>query len=169
MGALLAIVLGSCGIFVLGLYAWQCVSARSSGDAFSWLSASVMLVGFIAMFVFGIIWGSTYLDSYNQVQRLNAFQNETMSAYEYTINRTESVTIDLSQTRGYSVTDFSYQQQGAAVSDRIKEFRDKISEYNQALYSLRGKNRLSVFGAMYYDAPDDLKPIRLGTVPAPNP
>ena len=40
-----------------------------------------------------------------------------------------------------------------------------IAQYNRELYNLRGKNRLPVIGAMYKDVPEDLKPIKLGSVP----
>lgn len=169
MSPLLAILLGSAAMFALGFFVWQCMSARSFDDAFSWLSGFVMVIGLVAMLVFGIMWGSTYYSSYNRIQSLAAFQNETMSAYEYTIDRTESVVIDTSQTRGGSFTDFSYQQQGMAVSERIKEFRDMVHGYNREVYKLRGNNRLPVIGAMYYNVPDDLKPIKIGSVSVPNP
>jgi hypothetical protein len=84
-----------------------------------------------------------------------------MSVYEYTIEKTERVVIDASGTRSGSFTDFSYQQQGQVVGERIKEFRNKVEIYNQQLYRLRGRNRMPVFGSMYYDVPEDLKPIKI--------
>ena len=165
MEVLLAFVFGSVAMFFLGLFAWIFVAKKEADDGFSWISAFVSLIGFIAMLAFGIVWGVTYMTSYNDIQRLSAFQNETMSAYKHAIDRTESVVIDASRTRGDSFTDFSYQQQGQSVSERVKELRDTVAQYNRDLYALEGKNKIPIIGAMYRDVPEDLKPIKLGSLP----
>ncbi len=103
-----------------------------------------------------------YLGSFSTARELEAFYHDTQSAYEYTISATEDVVIDPSETRGDAITDFSYQEQGQAVSERIREFRNKIAWYNEALRKLQGRNEWPILGAIYEDAPDDLRPIVLG-------
>ena len=103
-----------------------------------------------------------YLNSFSTARELEAFYHDTQSAYEYTISATEEVVIDPSQTRGDAITDFSYQEQGQAVSERIREFRNKIAWYNEALRKFQGRNEWPILGAVYEDAPDELRPIVLG-------
>lgn len=172
MVALLVIIAGCLLIAAAGFCLWMSGVGRCGRRTEeNWMRIGpgviLLFVFVIVALVFGITWGTTYLDSYNRVQGLSAFQNETMSAYQYTVDRTESVVIDASKTRDSSFTDFSYQQQGQAVSARIVEMRNEIAAYNRQLYDLRGKNRLPVIGAMYKDVPEDLKPIKLGSLPEP--
>ena len=164
MEALLALCTGILAMVAVGIVLWVKgwgSNEHGSGEDYAFLIPGCLMtiVGLIATLTFGIMWGSVYLGSYNSIQRLSAFQNETMSFYVYTINRTEWVVIDISGTREGALTDFSYQQQGQFVSERIKELRNKVELYNEELYGLRAKNRIPLFGAMYYDVPDNLKPI----------
>jgi len=162
---LLVILLGLGAMGVAGLFLWFVVSNVDDDDPLSWIGGIMTFVGFIAMFIFGIVWGIVYYGSYNDIQQLYAFQNETRSIYDYTVDRTESVVIDAGRTRGGSITDFSYQQQGQSVSERIKELRNRAELHNSKLYELRGKNKVPIIGEMYADVPEDLKPIKLETLP----
>jgi len=101
------------------------------------------------------------LDTAGKVSKMNAFYHETLSAYEYAVNRTEQVVIDVSGTRANSITDFSYDEQGKAVSERLKELRDLVAWYNETLRYLRVTNEWPILGDFYYDVPVDLKPIIL--------
>jgi len=121
----------------------------------------LIIVGVLAALIWGMAWGFSYLGSYDTIQEMRAFQNETMSAYEYSIVKTENVVIDISGTRQGAFTDFSYQEQGKAVSERVKELRDQVTWFNSTYYSYQGKNRIPIIGNMYYDVPEDLHPIRL--------
>lgn len=119
------------------------------------------VLGFVGMLVWGLIWGFNYLGTYQEVQRMEAFYNDTQMAYKYTIDRTEAVVIDVEGTRRGSITDFSYQEQGAAVSDRIREFRAKVDWYNSTLYVYRGMKEVPAIGDTFHEVPADLMPIRL--------
>ena len=170
MEVLLGIVFGSLFLAVAGIVIWKVGTGRDAHGTGE--KIEIMILG-IVMFVvfaiatlgFGIAWGSTYITSYNDIQQLRAFQNETMSAYQYAIDRTENVVIDASRTRDGSITDFSYQQQGQSVSERASELRNMVAWHNREYYRLLGKNRIPIIGAMYKDVPEDLKPIKLGSLP----
>ena len=155
----IALVLGGIVFLKMG----HGTDRKGTGENWCFLGsgAAMLVVGLFGALIWGISWGSSYLGSYNDFQRMRAFQNETMSAHEYAIDKTESVVIDVSGTRTGAFTDFSYQEQGKAVSERVREFRDKVSWFNETYYSYQGKNRIPVIGNMYYDVPEDLHPIRL--------
>ncbi len=163
---ILLILIGLIALVPIGivfLNKGQGTDRAGTGEKLSLLIPGVvmLIVGIIATLVWGISWGSTYVGSYNTIQRMRAFQNETMNAYEYAIDKTENVVIDVSGTRTGAFTDFSYQEQGKAVSERVKELRDEVTWFNSTYYSYQGKNRIPVIGDMYYDVPEDLHPIRL--------
>jgi len=125
------------------------------------LGTLMIVVGTIFSLVWGIMWGSTYLSSTIRVAELQAFQNTTYDSYIETILKTEAVVIDDTRTRGGSVTDFSYQQQGQAVSERMLELRNLVHEYNRELATLNRKNALPVIGSFYAPVPDSLQPITI--------
>ena len=129
--------------------------------AFGWAMA---VVGTICALTLAIMWLSMFFSSYVTIQNMGAFYSDTRSAYEYTIEKTQSVVVDISGTRADSITDFSYQEQGKTVSERIREFRDQVEWYNKTLRYLQAMNRLPVLGGMYADVPPELQPIQLQSI-----
>ncbi len=125
----------------------------------------MIIIGALGLFIWVFMSALIYFNSFARARELEAFYHDTRSAYEYTISATEGVVIDPSRTRGDAITDLAYQEQGQAVSERIREFRNKITWYNEELRKLQGRNEWFLLGALYEDAPGDLKPIRLGGVP----
>ncbi len=125
----------------------------------------MIIIGALGMFMWVLTSALIYFNSFNTARELEAFYHDTRSAYEYTISATEDVVIDPSRTRGDAITDLAYQEQGQAVSERIREFRNRILWYNEELRKLQGRNGWFILGAFYEDAPEDLKPIRIGVSP----
>ena len=148
---LLAMLLG-------GLYFGATCRAESPPSIAGWISFAAGALGLFCWIFISIM---VYINSFDMARELEAFYHDTQSAYEYTISATEEVIIDPSQTRGDAITDFSYQEQGQAVSERIREFRNKIVWYNEELRKLQGRNEWFILGAVFEDAPEELKPIRL--------
>lgn len=118
--------------------------------------------------VFGVVFAVFSLwaaagnaSSAGTVSRMEAFYHDTLSTYEYTIDRTEGVVIVARDSLDGTLTDFTYEEQGKAVSQRIAELRDQIEQYNYDLRYLRRVNGWALFGDLWYDVPDDLKPIKL--------
>lgn len=124
----------------------------------------------VALFlVFGIIalsWASAYgisaMNTYETVQKMSAFREATMSSYEYTINETRDIVINTDNTRDGSITDFTYNEQGKTVSERIKELRDQVEIHNYLIAKYRGWNNNWILSGMYYDIPDDWTYLILG-------
>lgn len=136
-----------------------------SASAPNVIGVILIAAGALGLFVWLFMSALIYFNSFARARELEAFYHDTRSAYEYTISATEEVVIDPSRTRGDAITDFSYQEQGLAVSERIREFRNKIMWYNEELRKLQGRNEWFILGALYEDAPEDLKPIRIGGGP----
>ena len=114
--------------------------------------AILACVVFVITVVWGIAWVATSVDSRANIQRMEAFREATIHAYEYTIDETENVVIAIDD---FSLTDFTYQQQGLAVSERIKELRNQVLWYNSTLAQYRGWNDNFFLSGMYADVPDD--------------
>ena len=152
---LLAVLLGGIALAV----------GSRSDTAPSVIGIVLAVSGALGLFTWLFMSILVYVESFDTARELEAFYHDTQSAYEYTISATEEVVIDPSQTRGDAITDFSYQEQGQAVSERIREFRNKIVWYNEELRKLRGHNEWFILGAVFEDAPEELKPIRIGGAP----
>lgn len=146
---------------ILGGLIAAIVGAKADKDSLWVPGLAVMVLGIAFTLVWGIVWGATYSSTTVRIAQMQAFQDETMPAYLYTIRRTEDVSIDPAGTRGQSFTDLSYQQQGMAVSERIVEMRDLVHRYNERLAGYERKNAMPVFGSMFADVPDSLHFIRL--------
>lgn len=129
------------------------------------IGVTLAIAGGLGLFIWAFVVLLVYTGSFSTARELEAFYHDTQSAYEYTISATEKVVIDPSETRGDAITDFSYQEQGQAVSERIKEFRNKVAWYNKALRKLQGRNEWFILGAVYEDVPEGLKPVRIGDSP----
>lgn len=156
-------------LLLLALLIFGCIVTGIFGTKASWgggkdgLIASSIGLGVLS----GILWlfimvGS--ITTYSDVKDMVAFYDTTMEAYVWAIEETGNVTIDPAMTRGRSITDFSYLEQGKEVSDRIRDLRDKVTWYNETLISLRKDNTVPILGGMTYDVPDRLKPIKLGEI-----
>lgn len=145
-------------VILIGALLGAICRAESTPSIIGWI---LTVASAFCLFVWLLLSLMVYVNSFDMARELEAFYHDTRSAYEYTISATEEVVIDPSQTRGNAITDFSYQEQGQAVSERIREFRNKLVWYNEELRKLQGRNEWFILGAVFEDAPEDLKPIRL--------
>ncbi len=113
-------------------------------------------IGGITATLFFILWvlaaPISYIDSVATIGELEAFGNETLASYEYTVDETERIILT-----DKSLTDFSTQ----AASERIAELRDKVSWYNETIYKYRNLETIPFIGAIIADVPDSLQPIVL--------
>ncbi len=131
---------------------------ETAPNVIGWLLAIAGALSLFAWLTLSIVLS---VKSFEMARELEAFYYDTQSAYEYTISATEEVVIDPSKTRGDAITDFSYQEQGLAVSERIREFRNKIAWYNEELRKLQGRNGWFILGAVFEDVSEGLLPITL--------
>ena len=136
--------------YLLGLAAMLVIHVYWKGRANDWLLAPLILMamwGMVSLIVFFATLGTT--------ADLEAFQAETLAAYEYTVDETRQAVLD-----GDALTDFSDQ----AASSRVAELRDRVSWYNELLARLNKFGDLPLIGVMV--ANNDLSPILLGPEPS---
>lgn len=117
------------------------------------------LVLSVVMVTLGITTLSLTLSTAGEVQRLEAFYHDTLSTYEYVVDRSEQIVVRVSASE--VITDFANIDQAAQVAERLRELRDRVEWYNESLRYLRQANEWPLLGEMYYDVPADLRPIIL--------
>lgn len=132
--------------YLLGLVAMLVIYLKWKGRANDWMIAPVILMA---------LWGMTslivFFATLSTTADLEAFQAETLAAYEYTVDETKQAVLG-----GEALTDFSDQ----AASKRVAELRDRVSWYNELLSRLNKFGSLPLIGAII--ANNDLSPILLG-------
>ena len=121
------------------------------------------LTAFVALIFFllplSITWSILYMGSKGEIASLQAFYEDTISSYEYSITATGQVDIVNAEV---GLIDVAYLEQGKTQSERIREFRDKIDWYNGKLRHYEVFNGMWVADPFLADVPEELKPIRLG-------
>lgn len=122
-------------------------------------SCIIMLISGVLLAFTSIFWTALYVKSYGEIVGMEAFYNDTLSAYEHTITATGAVEIVEAEA---GLIDIAYQGQGTAASERIKELRDKIESYNASYWHYQRFNKLFVADYFLADLPDYLHPIHLG-------
>ena len=128
-----------------------------------------MVVG-IFVFVIGfalIIGGMNYLFSISDVAELEAFNNEVLSAYESTIDKSERIVIyaikdaEKEFSSAINTGNLAYFELAKSVNENIQDLRNRIREYNESLYSLRLYNSNWFMDSFVYNVPEYLKPIKM--------
>ncbi|KKL13321.1 hypothetical protein LCGC14_2526930 [marine sediment metagenome] len=145
-----------------GYYNFNTITSTPISNTVGITGVALAIIAVVVVVAWSIVSLINILHTYNTVQEMEAFRDGTMSAYEYTIDETQNVVIDPAGTRDGAWTDFSYQEQGLAVSERIKELRDKVEWYNAKLEKYRSWNNLWAFEGMIADIPDDWTFITIG-------
>ncbi len=132
--------------YLLGLVAMLAIHVCWKGRANDWLLAPLIL-----MAMWGMVSLIVFFETLVTTADLEAFQAETLAAYEYTVDETRQAVLG-----GDALTDFSDQ----AASKRVAELRDRVSWYNELLARLNKFGGLPLIGVMV--ANNDLSPILLG-------
>lgn len=152
MWPLIAIVV--LAAIIAGFVVW---AMKSSGDTEGQI-VGIVCFGF-ALLVVLIIWPVSYFGGIGEIASMRAFYHNTLGAYEYTVSATQEVQINASQA---GMIDVAYMEQGKAVSERIKELRDKVEWFNDRLERYKTYNSNWFFANAVADTPPDLKPITIG-------
>lgn len=165
---LLVLVVG----FVLSLYwALESGSEDNVGQIFLAVCVGIALVIYLA------VWPSVYGSVAGTIAELKAFFEATKSAYEYAVRSTQEIEIkalrEISVKGEAAVTDklkrlvdvdlgdLAYLNLGEATSRRVRDFRDKVEEYNDTLARYRWWEQLSITRGFIPDVPEDLKFVSL--------
>lgn len=113
--------------------------------------------------VFG---GITYLNSIGGVAEMEAFYDNTLSVYEYTVDKSESITIyaikdveDMSTL--LNTGNLAYFELAKSVNANLVELREAIRTYNKRLYSYRKYNAFWFTDSFIWNVPGYLKPIKM--------
>lgn len=134
---------------------------RGSRDAQAGLSIFFGVVGLVATIIAILVWSTTYYDSVSEIAELEAFYNNTLSAYEYAVTATDEIEISGAEP---GIIDIAHQQQAVAAAERIKELRNEVANYNTRLAKLLRWNTMIITSDLYANPPAYLKPIRIGEV-----
>jgi hypothetical protein len=108
---------------------------------------------FIAMV---ILWATIPWMSRSILLEMEAFYGDTLSAYNYAIEETRTLHLSMPQP---GLVDIAYSEQAKAVSERIKELRERVEWYNGELRGNKFWNTLPILGDMWADT--DLPPLHL--------
>ncbi|MDD2777510.1 MAG: hypothetical protein PHI16_01260 [Methanocellales archaeon] len=129
-------------------------------------SPFVVFLG-ILLVTFIVIGGIIYFVSIGEVAEMEAFQETTLSVYEYTIDKSESITIDAVERAEKQFNEIldtgnlAYFELAKSVNNNIQELRESIKEYNTRLYSYRRYNDNWFTDSFLCDVPEYLKPIKM--------
>jgi len=125
-----------------------------------------MLIIIPILFAF-IIGGITYFESMSNVAEMDAFQNEVLSAYENTIDKSENIIIyavkdtEKEFSEMINTGNLAYFELARSVNENIQQLRDEIKDYNNELYTLKLYNSNWFTDSFFYNVPEHLKPIKM--------
>jgi len=111
--------------------------------------------------------GIMYFMSIGEVAEMEAFQENTLAVYEYTIDKSESITINAverAEKQFGEILDtgnLAYFELAKSVNSNIQELRESIRIYNTRLYSYRRYNNNWFTDGFLCDVPEYLKPIQM--------
>jgi len=107
-----------------------------------------------------ILWPSCYFTSLYDVANMETFYDVNKQNYEVTIDQTKEAVISLNSMDQFQIAVESMNQ-STNWSERIKELREEVVEYNEKLRRLRVYNGIVWIDWFFVDPPEKLKVIRL--------
>lgn len=122
----------------------------------------------IGVCIFLIVIGTfVYIRSISDIAKMEAFHDSVYSAYKYTVDKSEDITIDavkefeLDMTKLLNTGNLAYFELAKSVNVNLKELRDEIKKYNYGLNVYRKYNAFWFTDTFLAEVPDRLKPIKL--------
>jgi len=122
----------------------------------------------IALCIFLIvIVACVYIKSIGNIARMEAFHDDVCSAYEYTVDKSEDITInavkefELDMTKLLNTGNLAYFELAKSVNVNLVELRDEVKKYNYGLNVYRKYNAFWFTDTFLAEVPDRLKPIKL--------
>ena len=129
-----------------------------------WKRGKIKMIGYIsavAVLIIGTTWLVLYLRSMGEVADMKAFYHASQEAYEYAV--TESLEVESQywyeydayyDSEGHSEGEY---RQKSQVSERLKELRDRVEDYNCDLEVNRIYNSNWFTRGWVYDSPSSLE------------
>ena len=131
-----------------------------------WVDVLNFIVG--SIFIIAIaVFGFNYFTTMGSVAELEAFQNEVLSAYENTVDKSENIIIyavkDSEEEFGNMINtgNLAYFELARSVNENLQELRNEIRDYNNSLYTLKMYDSNWFTGSFVYNVPEYLKPIKM--------
>jgi len=129
---------------------------------------SMVFVIFIVFLIVAIAaGGGVYLSSIGGVAEMEAFFDNTLSVYEYTVDKSENITIyavrDIEKDMDaiLSTGNLAYFELAKSVNANLVELRESIRIYNKRLYTYRKYNDFWLTDSFIFNVPEYLKPIKM--------
>jgi len=111
--------------------------------------------------------GGVYLRSIGEVAEMEAFFDNTLSVYEYIVDKSEGITIhaikDVEKDVDaiLSTGNLAYFELAKSVNANLVELRESIRIYNKRLYTYRKYNDFWFTDSFIFNVPEYLKPIKM--------
>lgn len=110
---------------------------------------------------------ATNVHGIGEIARMEAFHNEICTTYEQTVERAEDITINAverAEKQFGEILDtgnLAYFELAKSVNTNLQQLRDRITKYNNALYTYRRYNSNWFTDSFIPDVPKYLKPIKM--------
>ena len=111
--------------------------------------------------------GAMHLQSIGEVAGMEAFYDNTLSVYEYTVDKSEDITINAikdaeeDMTELFNTGNLAYFELAKSVNSNLVELRESIRIYNKGLYSYRKYNSFWFTDSFVCNVPGRLSAIKL--------
>ena len=122
----------------------------------------------IGVCIFLIVVGTCiYVRSIGDIAEMEAFHDSVCSVYEYTVDKSEDITInavkefELDMTKLLNTGNLAYFELAKSVNVNLVELRDEVKKYNYGLNKYRRYNAFWLTDTFLAEVPDRLKPIKL--------
>ena len=140
----------------------------ASGLFYDGYGASLLIIMLTIVLSIAILTGGImYFISIGEVAEMEAFQENTLAVYEYTIDKSENITINAVERAEKQFSEIldtgnlAYFELAKSVNTNLQELRDKIRDYNNCLYSYRRYNANWFTDSFVPSVPEYLKPIQM--------
>jgi len=111
--------------------------------------------------------GIQYLFGMNNMAKMEAFYDNTLAVYEYTVDKSENITIyaikDIEEemTTLFNAGNLAYFELAKSVNANLVELRDEVKEYNYGLYVYTKYNDFWLTDSFVPNVTKRLKPIKI--------
>jgi len=128
------------------------------------ITYGILIALCIALMLFGT---ANYLSSIGTIAKMEAFHDNVCSVYEYTVDKSEDITInavkefELDMTKLLNTGNLAYFELAKSVNVNLTELRDKVRDYNYRLNVYRKYNAFWFTDTFLAEVPERLKPIKL--------
>ena len=144
------------GMIIWGILTWGRTVWGGDGQGFA------VVFGSLGLALTALILGGITLASGEGLARLQTFYEVNNQNYATTLNQTEALLSTEKFTSQLVAGSIEKLQVASTVSERIKEWRDKVNEYNTATASMKYYDSNIWTGVLIPDEVQNMKLLRIG-------